>query len=785
MRRKFAVFNAWMVIGIFALLMVACEDKDAYYERPSWLEPPIYQQLQDRGNFTHYLSCVDKAGYDKTLQGAGFYTVFAPNDAAFELFFKENGISSLEEIFQLSPDFAKSIVSYSLAVSAVSKDSIDDYQASVITKPETDMAFKRQTYYYKWVYEASAWLNGSNGESSMVNVVDMNAVESESSIPGGFEEFDNNRKHIPFFTDAFMAKDTLTAYDYNYFFPNTTLTDFNVADARVVEKDLWAENGIIHVVDKVILPLENLDELLSKFESCSMFHELLNKYATSYTLASDDYLLRYEQASGSRKDLYIKDYPYLNFALNCENYLRYGGGLTMDAYVNGWTLFAPTNPALQQFYDQVLFSRGYKSLDELPSFVLLEFINAHMFRKMVWPSKFAKTTNYYGEEARFDADADVAERAMASNGIFYAVNKVQNTDAFRTVLGDVILNPNYSLMYQALKDLDPLTTLLKNPKATFRLILISNAQFKDAGFRYNSAKAAWEFTDDATRPDLGAKVNDALKRFLFHHIILTTEDMEKAGFSLMDASGLVKTYENEEYIKFENNVVYAAGNPTSARPKILTKVESGAVNGMCYEVDKPLLFSVANVGNWLSVPHLINRNYRASTLLSYLNKGAKATYKNDDGVTVTYPSAAFNAETKAIKDIANTDVLTVFLPNDPAMTNAATDGVLETLAKFSPNGSVDVIAADNAAIEEFIKCHIIKGNVVVGDVAMGNYTTYRKLEDGTYATLKVEAVAGNPGEITLTDNQGRIAKVITGASTTYNILGNRCIVHLIDNYLTY
>ena len=35
------------------LLLAGCKKKfDDYYERPATLEPPIYQQLESRGNFT-------------------------------------------------------------------------------------------------------------------------------------------------------------------------------------------------------------------------------------------------------------------------------------------------------------------------------------------------------------------------------------------------------------------------------------------------------------------------------------------------------------------------------------------------------------------------------------------------------------------------------------------------------------------------------------------------------------------------------------------------------------
>src|SRR5438105_8036653 len=64
---------------------------DDYYARPKGLEPPIYQVLESKGNFKNLLAVIDKAGYKGTLGAAGYWTMFAPDDAAFDKFYKERG----------------------------------------------------------------------------------------------------------------------------------------------------------------------------------------------------------------------------------------------------------------------------------------------------------------------------------------------------------------------------------------------------------------------------------------------------------------------------------------------------------------------------------------------------------------------------------------------------------------------------------------------------------------------------------------------------------------------
>jgi uncharacterized surface protein with fasciclin (FAS1) repeats len=173
--------------------------------------------------------------------------------------------------------------------------------------------------------------------------------------------------------------------------------------------------------------------------------------------------------------------------------------------------------------------------------------------------------------------------------------------------------------------------------------------------------------------------------------------------------------------------------------------------------------------------------------MAYLRKIANATYVNDDGVATYLNGTVYNDDNQEIKDISNTSFITVFLPNDEAIAKAVEDGVLPPIENFA-NGTLgpDVLAQDNQTLENFIKYHIVKNNIVVGDVLSTNLSTYRKLDDGTYATLEVNGDnSTSPGTLTVTDNQGRTANVVTSSTMAYNILGNRAIVHVIDNYLTY
>ena len=236
-----------LTLLFLVVLLSNCRKKafDDYYGRPSSLQPPIYQVLTAKGNFSNFLACIDKANYKSILSAAGSWTIFAPNDSAFKIFLTGRGLTSVD---QLDSGTCSKIVTYSLAYNAFTKARLSDYQSS--SGYLLNQAFKRRTANYEGFYNDTTYAG-----------VAVKALASNRN--GGFILGDNNNKYIPYFTDNFINYKRLTSSDYNYFYPSTTYSGFNVADAKVVNADIFAENGYINEIDKVILPLPNIDKYLA------------------------------------------------------------------------------------------------------------------------------------------------------------------------------------------------------------------------------------------------------------------------------------------------------------------------------------------------------------------------------------------------------------------------------------------------------------------------------------------------------------------------------------------
>ncbi len=724
------------LIIILTLLFQGCKE-DPYYARPESLEPVIYKQLVDKGNFTSYLNCLDRAGYKDILNRAGFFTVFAPTDEAFNSFLSANNYNSVDDI---DIETVKQLVNYSIVYNAYSKDQLDDYQSTDSSGWIKDISFKRRTTYYKWVYPLD--ISGTT-----TNVVDMNAVGPEDSPAGSHRASDYNNKHIPYFTDNYLSKKNLSEYDYNYFFPQTNFSGFNVVDAQVVEKDLFAENGVLHTVDKVIMPLPSLDELIGSKPEYSEFKRLLDEYLVEYNYGSSDLHNKYAQATGNREDIYVKAYPTLNFAPNCENFLKYGQGEDYDAQMDGWTIFVPTNSAIQNFYDSK-FLEHYESVDEIPQKLISEFVNAHLFRTTVWPSKFNITLNPFGEPARFDPASNVIDKQVGSNGMFYGVDKVQETDGFYTLLGDIYLNPEYSLMLQALYTTS-LYAIVKNTNFNLTIFMIPNEGFEELGFSYDETINTWSLESEF----LGNNAMQALLRIMNMTIIVNK------NFDDFSGTGFIQTY-GEEYIRYDEGFILSVGNGHNGE-SLVPKNKKVRSNGNSFVLANLPYYTTENIG----------RDIEDGSSNAY---GKFYQYLEKSGVSL--PGFLYDPIDKSITNLAISTPHTLIVPVDTAIDGAVRDGYLPPItAAFFTEEEQDMVA-------KFVYYHTLKGIIIVpeNEVSGEVKTLYKTLDGSTYVT-----VSNENGKILFFDKQGNTSEVINPYDNGISKLSNNAIIYSSSNYLRY
>ena len=720
-------------------LAPGCRKKalDDYYNPPSNLPKPIYQVLQARGNFKSLLALVDKAGYKRTLGDAGYWTFFAPNDSAFQNYFAD---SHHPDVSSIDSATARAIIQYLLVFNAAKKADLVEYQSNAGNVP--NLAFKRRTAYYTGFYKDTSYSNQT-----------YLAVASNRNNTGAipYISTDDNNKYITYFTDTYFSTHNLSAYDYNFFFPGSQYNGFNVESARVLESDIAAQNGVIHIIDRVITPIQSIDEYLRNKPQYSEFRNLLEKYMVQF-ISNTAASTKYNLVTGLNSQVYVKVYSaLLSYSPNNENFLKVEDN---DGQKDGWSILVPTNTALDSYINSVLLQH-YPSLDSLPSQVIADLLSSHMWPTTLWPSKFASTYNALGEPAKLNPSSDILDPRVLSNGIFYGTSKVQDANVFSTVYGKAYLDPKYSIMTMLL-NMD-LKGTITNSNLRFTVFMMSDSAIHAAGYSYNANTNAWSYTPPGGATSTGDMNRLNLLRILSTGVILTPN----GELNDLASKGITNTYAGECLV-YGNNQVVSVGN-LDAKNVVHITGSAPASNGIVYYTDRIFGFSQLNIG------------------IHIQNLAAKAGSPFNAFWQYLKNSSVYTAATGAILGVQPGSFYTVFAPDSAAIVKAVNDGYLPgtgTAPNKIPNFAPTDAPSQNL-VASFILNHILSAIVIPDGLTNGGFQTLLKDASGN----NVIVTANNaPHVLQILDDHNRPANVID--SSSYN-LSNRCVIQLTDNYFQY
>ncbi|MBW4889956.1 fasciclin domain-containing protein [Mucilaginibacter sp. HMF5004] len=728
---------------------------DDYYASPANLGDPIFQQLQQRGNFQHLTKVITKAGYQNILSTTGWWTMFAPNDAAFEKYYTATGLTDAS----ITDSLAKSIVKYSLVFNGYRQDQLSTYQVAGTNASIAGEAYKRKTAFYDWVQPST------DGIHNKIIATNRNNGYKSGSNLYTYVEGDNNNKYIPYFTDLFLSTNGLSATDYNSFYPNTTYSGFNVAGAKVLNKDIVASNGFINEIDQVIVPLKSLDQYLGTNPDYSEFKKLLDSLSAYNANAYITHNLFV--ATGSTDQVYIKSYDgRLAFSPNNENYQDplASGYIANASQSNGWSMVVPNNLAMNAYRKKLLGKLGGSFFKTAQPSVIIDFLNSVMWPSSLWPSQFKSGTNYQLEGTTM-ALADVVDKQMLSNGILYGVNKPQESNVFRTIYGIPYLDPKTNMTYQANSYLPTgIKAQITQPTIKNTLFIMSDSVMALNGWRYNEASVstsatAWGFKSSSSSSYAHNLIYRDIALRMFSTGVLPGVDLTS-----LSGTGIIETI-NHEYIKYNNNRIQTSGTVDSGTDLKVLKTDATAINGTAYYVDGLLSFTNLNVGQ-----HIQN--------LATLYPASYSSF-----YTFLSTSPFYNTTTKAIIGIGTStdNNYTIFVPTNAAISNAIKAGLLPgnkttgALPASAPTAALDI-----DLVRKFILYHIINGASVVPDGKKAN-TFITMLVNETGGATYVN-ITNQPGSMVVTDHKGVNANVVVSTS---NNLSNRTVIHTIDNYLNY
>ena len=789
-----------VLLSLVLLLLVRCtNDKDAYFARPGWLEPPIYEVLQKQGHFTNYLKCVDRTMYASTLKSSGLSTVFAPNDDAFTKYLGGKSISDL-------PD---SLVNQIVAYSIISNNYSYDHLSDVLSGGwDTITSIRKRTSYYKPIYQMN--YNGNN-----VWIYDW-----PSSVTYIGTVVEPNYKYVPLYLSKVFEKSRTAgqaAADYGMFY-STPYTGNNVQSASIVTKDLVAQNGVVHEVDQVLEPLPNLEKVLDD-PDYSAFKDLINiKGSTGdpyfVTYFYSDVLTKLFNTAMPDKNInavYGKYYSGLPFTLSGE---RYGTNLK-DAEKGGFTMFAPNNAAVQKFYNDKLKAYYPNGIQTVPVTVLSYFLNAQMIDQLVWPGDFKNSMNSLGEffngKGAKGADFDKSKytkMAPASNGLFYGSSDYIKSRYFETVFTEILLNPAYNLLNTAFTTYFNSTLkeeLLKcelngYTQENYTVLLPSDAQLQADGFSWSwiSGSNAYGFLNSNSGSTLGSfDVAARMQRLVRSHIFkrLKNDQVNCAITSFTTDPSFATAYGGYSYavneygdmIRYKDGKIQMLGNYDENDWVTATPYKT-FLNGQVFKIDKLLQYSRRNLAPtepekyttqalFIYLQNMASTNSNISTFVSYLTQCLKGSDSND------------------LAGISADMTLTFFMPSNAAMTKAVKNGDLPTYSLVS---SGDVAARQKAT--KFILYHILNGKEYVDDgltYIMPNKevvteevapTLLKDVVDNTYLAISKDA-SGRLVVSTRAQSTGRnlstSIKTVPVTRVRSNYFGSKAVLHEINDYFIY
>lgn len=735
------------------------------YDRPDWLAGKVYTQVVAQPELSTFATCIERIGYDKILDVSGSYTIFAPSNEAFNLYFASN--SKYKSIDDIPMSELERIVKYHIVQNPWSKiqlRTLDIYGwiDTLDINNNEPKGFKRETLLLEknTKYGVASFGSGKNNKAIIVDTLKTSWYRKVST---------DSRKYVPIFFQEYFNIYDLNKSDYEFYFnrPFENPNDIYFAGAKVISEEIPAENGFVYIVDRVVEPLGNAAQILAKKDGANQYADFLDvvnlfpkfEYSAEKT----------NNQPGADQGLVVDSlfdltFPLLTFDINNEKTSPPSGtyGLPQNVtirYHHG--LMAPTNAAFQQFINEYIkIPNGWGTFAGAPEHIKRIIANTYMSINTIYPTDFQQGF-YNGESDIVKLDeANIVEKQFGSNSTFIGLNKAIVPRAFKSVTGPVYLQRGYSKVMYAIQQ-SGLLSALKRQNSNYMFFVESDANTsKDSSLMYNTTKETFSVFQiaGANFQEYGLNLND-LRTLLLNHIATDQPKGVARKEFIPNLAG--------NYIKINNEtgevsgtgvttIGYRGSVPAPEFPGVLSNTQD---NGVTYEIQNWFSFSSPSLFIALST------NYPKFHAL--LNKA---------GLT--------NNKEYRYNFVSDNDFYTVFVPSDEALDNSGINNL------------------PVAQLKNVLLLHFVQGDMIFtdGKKSAKYYETARIDEKSTEFTTVYTKMFVKPGidviDIKAKDGSnyvevtedGTTTNLITGVSggtgqEAFPILYNNGVVHKINKVL--
>lgn len=821
-----------------AAAMIATSCKEAYDldERlPEGYGTTLYSYLEGNG-YQNVKRLVDDLGQADVLQGRGLMTMFVTDDAAFERFYQDNkwGVRRYEDLSLAQKKLLLfgSMIDQSIQVMNLSNTTSE-------TGVVTGNAMRRATFVT--MYDSIPTLTPAEMPDNKYW-----AYYRAQSKPIVCMK-DHTVAPLMFMTEPFLVQNRITNEDVNFIYNNKVNRqsgDAYIAGTQIVEQNLRSANGFIHKVEDVLVPLDNMAEMLRNTADLSMWSSFIERYSVPVYAGrtiTDSYNYEY----GTNVDsVFIKRYASArsegSTVLNDNGILYYGQDeLPVDAYLKfdpGWNAYfssdpnapsvtvatqknmgvmlVPDNQALEEYWNNGVgrvLRDCYGSWDNVPDDVLVKLLNNNMLNSFAGsvPSKFGFIVNST-KDAMGILPEDVSRVQLAANGAIYVTNKVFSPTEYVSVSFPALVNSNMNIIYWAIEQLE-YSSYLNSIDSYYSFFIPTNEalqHYVDPKSFNAATKELWKFHYDPSKteaarvwasrfvydPETGlvtdsigevrdaGTIKDRLKDILNNHIVVGDLDSGR------------------DYYQTKNgNTVHVLRDASGNVIGVQGSMQSADLSGQ--EIPVVKIYDQSKEGNGKS--YVISQEPVLTTKSSVMDVIAEG----EDHIFLDLLLGSELHKSAGMYSIGNISTLnnynyTIYVPTDEAMSEYLAKGDMwtwEDITKMEedPRFTTEDVQAARNAVNNFLRYHIQDNSVYIGQefAARGsqssidrNYETAVMNElTNKFYTINVKA---DTEGITLTDGLGNVRQVIK-AEGSYNLPAREiasnsfAVIHKIDRPLFY
>jgi uncharacterized surface protein with fasciclin (FAS1) repeats len=785
--------------------LTACEDYLQGYNRidneeePEWLNDNIYDFLKNDGRFTNYLRIIDAVEdengnkYAEVLRKTGSKTLFVATDEAFEAFYADNtyGIRRFED---LSPALCRAILFSGMLDNSYLIEMLSNIAGS---PPIPGQAMRRTT----------SW-----------SVIDTISFESGDRVPvspywdrfresnGLYLLKDNTDYTMVHFLAPQMKTQGITKGDFEAIIGSTwDENDSYIFDIKIIEKDITCQNGYVNVLEKLLLPHDNMAEFLRKEPKTSLFNRFIERFSAPYYDAESTN--RYRDLHPEFRDsIFVKRFFNTQEVTNATlkedpNKLPVKAALSFDPGRNSYwsynnssalqtdmaALFVPTNEALTDYFNNgagKFLKDTYGSWDNVPDDVLNLLVNNHMRTSFLAsiPSRFGAMEDKMGTPLGVQT-SDIEKTFIASNGVVYLTDKVYAPTEYISVMAPVFTNNNTTIFTWAIKEYRFDLYLLSMEKGIFYSFLVPGDDVfnnyvdpvsvgKGEPHRWkfwinpktNTVNATFYTESDSTVITNSSTIRSHLMDILDNHIIVGNIEDGKKRFYQTKGGATIQVKGSGV------GMSVLGGANIEQNENIQVKNRYGMVNGNTY-----FLTGVAQMP--LRSVYEILRDTEEFSEFFKLCTGAKTYEYTTGGVKRQYAGTIFSTDPDYVGitenvSFFNTYNYTVYVPENQAVLEAIAKGEIKTWEEIEAMSDMDeLIAAQEAQkLYDFLRYHFQDNSVYISGETMTNrYFDTATRRSGTNKFYQL-ALTGNGNDLQLKTASGKTAFVKTDNPQLYNVM---------------